>query len=122
MKKRLLIVGFLLFLFVLAVLVFCLSGRLEKGSEAVVQGVVIDQAMGKVREEDFRARSYISLEKEDGTVELFWFSRALERRDRLSALLNDGRGVQDAKLGDTVAIKTAIEAATGLRVVTGFLE
>jgi len=111
MKKRLLIVGFLLFLFVLAVLVFCLSGRLEKGSEAVVQGVVIDRAMGKVREEDFRSRSYISLEKEDGTVELFWLSRSLARQDTTGV-----------SLGDYVTAETAIESATGLRVVTGFLE
>lgn len=110
MKKALVIAEILALLLALAVLVFCLSGRLEKGSEETVQGVVVDHAMGKVREEDFRARSYITLEFEDGTAQQFWFSRSLERQDFGLAL------------GDSVTLEVAIEAATGLRVVTKILE
>ena len=68
MKKKMIIFGILAILILLAVLVFCLAARTEPGSEETVQGVVIDQAMGKVREEDFRSRSYITLEFEDGTA------------------------------------------------------
>lgn len=109
MKKALVIAGILALLLALAVLVFCLSGRTEPGSEQIVQGVVVDQAMGKVHEEDFRARSYITLEFEDGATRLFWFSRSLARQDFGLAL------------GDSVTLEVATEAATGLRVVTGIV-
>ena len=106
MRKRLVICAILALLLALAVLILCLAGRTEPGSEETVQGVVIDRAMGKVREEDSRARAYLTLELEDGTAQLYWFSRRLQRRE------------VDAPLGDTVRIETAVETATGLRVVT----
>ena len=109
MKKALVIAGILALLLALAVLVFCLSSRIVKGSEQTVHGVVIDQAMGKVHEEDFRARSYITLEFEDGTAQQFWFSRSLARQDF------------GLSLGDSVTLEVATEAATGLRVVTGIV-
>jgi len=111
MKNRRIIVGFLAVLLALAVLIVCLSGRIEKGSEQVVQGVVVDQAMGKVHEEDFRARSYITLEFEDGTAKLFWLSRSLARQHTTGV-----------RLGDRITVEVAIEAATGLWVITEFLD
>ena len=107
MKKQRIIVGIFVLLLAAAVLVVCLTGCTEKGSEETVQGTIVDLAMAKVHEEDFRARSYISLEFEDGTAQLFWFSRPLARRDL------------GLTLGERVQLETAIEAATGLRVVTG---
>ena len=65
--------------------------------------------MGKVHEEDFRARRYITLEFADGTAQQFWFTRTLEGQDF------------GLTLGDSVQLETAIEAATGLRVVTGIV-
>ena len=110
MKNRRIIVGFLAVLLALAVLIVCLSGRTEPGSEQIVQGVVMDQAMGKVHEEDFRARSYITLEFEDGTAKLFWLSRSLARQHTTGV-----------RLGDRITVEIAREAATGLWVVTAVL-
>ena len=67
----------------------------EGGSYQVFYGTVQDQAMAKVNEYDFNGHSYITIEQDDETVEMFWVS--------------DNCPEYHAELGDTVMVEAREE-------------
>ena len=72
-----------------AILIF--SGKAEAGSYQIFYGKVQDRAMAKVNEYDYKGHPYITIEQDDGTVEMFWIS--------------DNCPEYHAELGDTVMIE-----------------
>ena len=67
------------------------TSNVEVGSYQVFYGTVQDRAMAKVNEYDYKGHPYITIEQEDGTVEMFWIS--------------DNCPEYHAELGDTVMIE-----------------
>ena len=67
------------------------TSNAEAGSYQVFYGTVQDRAMAKVNEYDYKGHPYITIEQEDGTVEMFWIS--------------DNCPEYHAELGDTVMIE-----------------
>ena len=67
------------------------TSNAEVGSYQVFYGTVQDRAMAKVNEYDYKGHPYITIEQEDGTVEMFWIS--------------DNCPEHHAELGDTVMIE-----------------
>mgnify|MGYP006333559965 FL=1 len=76
-----------------AILIF--TGKAEVGSYQVFYGEVQDRAMAKVNEYDFKGHPYITIEQDDGTVEMFW--------------VNDNCPEYHAELGDIVVIEACKE-------------
>ena len=76
-----------------AILIF--SGKAEAGSYQIFYGKVQDRAMAKVNEYDYKGHPYITIEQDDGTIEMFWIS--------------DNCRDYDAELGDTVVIEACRE-------------
>ena len=67
------------------------TSNAEVGSYQVLYGTVQDRAMAKVNNYDYKGHPYITIEQEDGTVEMFWIS--------------DNCPEYHAELGDTVMIE-----------------
>ena len=98
--------------------IWSFNETLVPSSETIFYGTVTDRAMAKVHEEDRSSRPYISIETDDGTTYLFWFSRTYTRKDTIHTLIYDGIGITNAKIGDFVRIEAAVEAQTELLVAT----
>ena len=80
---------------IIGAVILIFTGKVEAGSYQVFYGTVQDRAMGKVNEYDYKGHPYITIEQEDGTVEMFWIS--------------DNCSDYDAELGDTVVIEACRE-------------
>ena len=80
---------------VIGVAILIFSGKAEAGSYQIFYGKVQDRAMAKVNEYDYKGHPYITIEQDDGTVEMFWIS--------------DNCRDYDAELGDTVVIEACKE-------------
>ena len=76
------------------------SSKLVEGSEKTYSGIVTDRAISVVNEGDRHGRSYIIISTDDEDV-CFWLIKDCET---------------DAKIGDKVIIKSAIEEQTNLLV------
>lgn len=100
MKKTM---AFVLLICCLLTLVGCKSNGPIEGTEETYSGTVVDHAMSVVHEGDRHGREYISIELEDGTIELFWVA---------------GRCETDAGIGDYVKIESAVEENTNLQIAT----
>lgn len=82
-------------LVVIGLAILISTSRSEGGSYQVFYGTVQDQAMAKVNEYDFTGHSYITIEQDDGTVEMFWVSENCPE--------------YHAELGDTVMVEACEE-------------
>ena len=80
---------------VIGAAIFIFTGKPEAGSYQVFYGTVQDRAMAKVNQYDYKGHPYITIEQDDGTVEMFWIS--------------DNCRDYDAELGDTVVIEACKE-------------
>ena len=98
MKKM---IALLLAMVLLLSLVAC-SNKLVEGSEKTYYGTVTDRAMSVVNEGDRQGRAYISITTDNEDIQ-FWLTKDCET---------------NAKLGDRVIIKSAIEELTNLPVAT----
>ena len=76
-----------------AILIF--TGKAEVASYQVFYGEVQDRAMAKLSQYDFKGHPYITIEQDDGTVEMFWVS--------------DNCPEYHAELGDIVVIEACKE-------------
>ena len=96
MKK---LIAFALVMALLLSLVAC-GNKLVDGSEKTYSGTVTDRAMSVVNEGDRHGRAYIIISTGDEDI-CFWFAKNFET---------------NAKVGDKVIIKSAIEEMTNLLV------
>ena len=80
---------------VIGVAILIFACKSEAGSYQVFYGTVQDRAMAKVSQYDFKGHPYITIEQDDGTVEMFWVS--------------DNCPEYHAELGDIVVIEACKE-------------
>ena len=80
---------------IIGAVILIFTGRAEAGSYQVFYGTVQDRAMAKVNEYDYKGHPYITIEQDDGTVEMFWVS--------------DNCPEYHAELGDIVVIEACKE-------------
>ena len=80
---------------VIGVAILIFACKSETGPYQVFYGTVQDRAMSKVNEYDYKGHPYITIEQDDGTVEMVWIS--------------DNCRDYDAELGDTVVIEACKE-------------
>ena len=76
---------------VIGVAILIFAGKSEAGSYQVFYGTVQDRAIAKVNEYDYKGHPYITIEQDDGSVEMFWVS--------------DNCPEYHAELGDIVVIE-----------------
>lgn len=80
---------------IIGAVILIFTGKAEAGSYQVFYGTVQDRAMAKVNEYDYKGHPYITIEQDDGTVEMFWVS--------------DNCPEYHAELGDIVVIEACKE-------------
>ena len=80
---------------IIGAVILIFTGKTEAGSYQVFYGTVQDRAMAKVSEYDYKGHPYITIEQDDGTVEMFWVS--------------DNCPEYHAELGDIVVIEACKE-------------
>ena len=80
---------------VIGVAILIFAGKSEAGSYQVFYGTVQDRAIAKVNEYDYKGHPYITIEQDDGSVEMFWVS--------------DNCPEYHAELGDIVVIEALKE-------------
>ena len=80
---------------IIGAVILIFTGKAEAGSYQVFFGTVQDRAMAKVNEYDYKGHPYITIEQDDGTVEMFWVS--------------DNCPEYHAELGDIVVIEACKE-------------
>ena len=80
---------------IIGAVILIFTGKAEAGSYQVFYGTVQDRAMAKVSEYDYKGHPYITIEQDDGTVEMFWVS--------------DNCPEYHAELGDIVVIEACKE-------------
>ena len=80
---------------IIGAVILIFTGKAEAGSYQVFYGTVQDRAMAKVSQYDFKGHPYITIEQDDGTVEMFWVS--------------DNCPEYHAELGDIVVIEACKE-------------
>ena len=80
---------------IIGAVILIFTGKAEAGSYQVFYGTVQDRAMAKVNEYDYKGHPYITIEHDDGTVEMFWVS--------------DNCPEYHAELGDIVVIEACKE-------------
>ena len=80
---------------IIGAVILIFTGKAEAGSYQVFYGTVQDRAMAKVNEYDYKGHPYITIEQDDGTVEMFWVS--------------DNCPEYHAELGDTVMVEAREE-------------
>ena len=80
---------------IIGAVILIFTGKAEAGSYQVFYGTVQDRTMAKVNEYDYKGHPYITIEQDDGTVEMFWVS--------------DNCPEYHAELGDTVVIEACKE-------------
>ena len=76
---------------VIGVAILIFACKSEAGSYQVFYGTVQDRAIAKVNEYDYKGHPYITIEQDDGSVEMFWVS--------------DNCPEYHAELGDIVVIE-----------------
>ena len=80
---------------IIGAVILIFTGKAAAGSYQVFYGTVQDRAMAKVNEYDYKGHPYITIEQDDGTVEMFWVS--------------DNCPEYHAELGDIVVIEACKE-------------
>ena len=80
---------------IIGAVILIFTGKAEAGSYQVFYGTVQDRAMAKVNEYDYKGHPYITIEQDDGTVEMFWVSENCPE--------------YHAELGDTVMVEAREE-------------